>query len=103
MQSLTDLDPFEPGEDRWKPLFSQCLSYVCAECTTNVARSSQPFRCEHAPLCPVVPLSTSTYSLEDVPLVVPHFPFKVAALVADIQAQSTDVKRYVGLPLLGGL
>lgn len=110
MQSMTDLDPFDPGADSWKPLFSQCLNYVCAECAAILARSGHTFRCEHTPLCPVVPVSTSINSLEDVHWVVPQsqglpdrFPSKVAALVADLQAQPTDVKRYVGLPLLDNL
>jgi hypothetical protein len=98
MENLFD----EPRAQQRRPLFSRCLRYVCVECAANLSRNGRTFQCEHNRACPAVSVSTSIYSLEDVPETVSesqwlpdNFPSKVVALVADIQAQSFYVKWYV--------
>lgn len=104
LQSLTDMDNLLDSlvAQQKKPLFSRCLKYVCAECATNLADTTGTFQCGHSLVCPAVPVSTSIYSLEDVPEVIPEpwgtpdgISSKVSALVANIQAQSDDEKWWV--------
>ncbi|SPO00197.1 related to global transactivator [Cephalotrichum gorgonifer] len=87
---------FDEGIQQKRPLFSQCLRYVCAECASNQSREGRACQCDSGPTCPVVSVS---YTPEDIPEIAPEpkmlpnsFPSKVVALVTDIQAQPPGVK-----------
>ncbi|KAH8652844.1 SNF2 family N-terminal domain-containing protein [Ilyonectria robusta] len=83
-----------------KPLFAQCLRFICSSCVQGLAHRIQALGCGHNPPCPMAPVSTSASSLEESPLQISlgnvvgsaYLPTKVKALVEDLQALPGDVK-----------
>jgi SNF2 family DNA or RNA helicase len=74
-------------ENQTQPRFSQCLRFICSECTQRLHRSSNPVSCGHSMSHPA-PMSL----IEDYQTSLIGLPSKVTSLVNQLQAQPADVK-----------
>jgi len=89
-------------ENQTQPRFSQCLRFICSECTQRLHRGSKSISCGHSPSHPTAPISTSHTDLEEATVSMPlmddyqtsliGLPSKVISLVTQLQAQPADVK-----------
>jgi SNF2 family DNA or RNA helicase len=84
-------------------LYSKCLRYTCGDCSEKFARAHQVVKCGHHAPCPMASVSISSGELEEIPgFILPDenppmnsLPSKIEALIADVNAQPTDIKWYV--------
>jgi hypothetical protein len=91
----------EPG-NQTPPQFSQCLRFICSECTQRLHRGSKPISCGHSPSHPIAPVSTNRMELEEAIIPMPSvddyetsligLPSKVTSLVTQLKAQPATVK-----------
>jgi hypothetical protein len=82
--------------------FSQCLRFICSECTQRLYKGSKSVSCGHSTPHPTAPVSTSRTelegeifpmpSMEDYQTSLVGLPSKVTSLVMQLQAQPADVK-----------
>jgi hypothetical protein len=89
-------------ENQTQPQFSECLRFICSECTQRLHRGSKSVSCGHSTSHPTAPVSTNRTDQEEaiVPmLLMEHpqtslidLPSKVTSLVRQLQAQPADVK-----------
>jgi hypothetical protein len=89
-------------ENQTQPRFSECLRFICSECTQSLQKGSRSISCGHIMPHPTAPVSTSRTELEEAtapmfliedyqnPLI--GLPSKVTSLVTQLQAQPADVK-----------
>ncbi|KAL5313043.1 hypothetical protein ACEPPN_019470 [Leptodophora sp. 'Broadleaf-Isolate-01'] len=89
-------------ENQTQPRFSQCLRFICSECTQRFYKGPKPISCGHSTSHPTAPVSVSHTDLEEAIIPMPimddyqtsliGLPSKVTSLVTQIQAQPADVK-----------
>jgi SNF2-related domain len=89
-------------ENQTQPRFSECLRFICSECTLRLQRASKSISCGHIKSHPTAPVSTSRTELEEatasVSLIEDYqnsligLPSKVTSLVTQLQAQPADTK-----------
>jgi len=90
-------------ENQTQPQFSECLRFICSECTQRLHKGSKSISCGHSTSHPTAPVSANRTDQEEaiVPmLLMEHsqsslidLPSKVTSLVMQLQAQPADVKR----------
>lgn len=90
------------GEQHTHPRFSECLRFICSECSHRLHKSSKPISCGHSPSHPIALVSTSRKDVEEAPassVFMDDFqtsligiPSKVTSLVTQLQVQPADVK-----------
>ncbi|KAI1273078.1 SNF2 family N-terminal domain-containing protein [Xylaria sp. FL0933] len=88
-----------------RPLFAQCLRYICSDCVHQPQRGLRSVTCGHNPPHPVatVLVNQSAFEEEAIQTNVPHTSIsscaglssKVTALVRDLSCQAEDVKSIV--------
>ncbi|OAR04576.1 hypothetical protein LLEC1_02187 [Akanthomyces lecanii] len=84
-----------------RPLFSQCLQFVCAECAAKLSKGRIPMPCGHTPSCPAAQVSTSIDAMDQaadevqVATLPSQMPSKIAALISDLKSQPANVKSVV--------
>lgn len=103
--SLLDVTEGLLGETstQLRPQFSECLRFICSDCTHQLYSHSKTITCEHRPCHPIASVSTNINILEEETPQRPSeaeyissltgLPSKVMALVAQLKAQPADRKR----------
>ncbi|PMD50139.1 uncharacterized protein K444DRAFT_546687 [Hyaloscypha bicolor E] len=89
-------------ETQTQPRFSECLRFICSECTQRLHRGSKPISCGHTTSHTTAPVSTSRTEPEEAAPPIPlmedyqtsliNLPSKVTSLVTQLQTQQADVK-----------
>ncbi|KAI1353446.1 SNF2 family N-terminal domain-containing protein [Xylaria sp. FL0043] len=88
-----------------RPLFAQCLRYICSDCVHQPQRGLRSISCGHNPPHPVATVSVnqSAFEEEAIQANIPHTSIsscaglssKVTALIGDLSYQTEDVKSIV--------
>ena len=92
--------PSSMDEPQARPLFSQCMRFICGECRqTQSAERSGSSTCGHSPPHPLAPVTTGRTSLDEVAVPLAdhdhathELPSKVRALLGQLKAQPADTK-----------
>ncbi|KAH7360363.1 SNF2 family N-terminal domain-containing protein [Rhexocercosporidium sp. MPI-PUGE-AT-0058] len=89
-------------DDQTQPQFSECLRFICSECTQRRRRASEPISCGHNPCHPTARVSMSRtefeeasspmLTMEDYQASLISLPSKVTSLMMQLQSQQADVK-----------